>query len=268
MRRPRTRRNWSRSITRCCDAVRHAGSRADRPADMGHGARQSSASTGPTGDEKASRGRLRQGRAHRLGRTSCRTASRQPRWKRAMPSASMMPRRTNTRSIPAIRARAACATASRTGMLNIDQREAARHLARCRRRLRHEGLCLSRAGAGADRGEEGRPAGALVARNAPKPSWPTHHGRDMITTGRTGAGQGRQDSRAAHHRHGRIWAAICRSSRRSFRRLRAAAFSAASIAFPQLFAQRQGLFHQHRAGRCLSRRRPSRSRLSDGAADG
>ena len=168
---------------------------------------------------------------------------------------------------PATRARANCATAWRKGVLEHPAREGARHHQGCRRRLRHEGVPLSRAAAGADRGEEDRPPGALERR--PHRSVPhrrsrprhDHHAANWRST-RTA----RSSPCASPAR--RTWAAISRSIAPFIPTLAGGRIFGGVYRVPDAVREHQGLFLQLRAGRRLSRRGPPGSRLSDGAADG
>ena len=133
----------------------------------------------------------------------------------------------------------------------------------CRRRVRHQTVSLSRiradrgrrAKTAQDRQMDRRPRRSLHGRRAgPRQR---HHGAD-------GAGRGRQvprDGRRPDGRHGRLSVDL-RALHSAWRRRHAAR----PLRYPGLPLPRPHRVHQHRAGRCLSRRRAPRGGLCGRAA--
>ncbi len=142
--------------------------------------------------------------------------------------------------------------------------EDARRHARCRRRLRHQAVSLSRICAGRGRRRAAAQAGEMGLPSAPSIFSAT------ATAATTSRPRGwRSTTRAASSRSSSTssptWAPICRAMRPIFP-------GSASAWRPGVYdipvcacAPARGL-HQHRAGRCLSRRRAAGSLLSDRAA--
>ena len=138
-----------------------------------------------------------------------------------------------------------------------------RHHARCRRRLRHEGVPLRRARADLLRGAQAGTAGEVGI--GPRRGVPVRHaGPRQRHAGRAGDRRRRKIPGAAHaqsRQHGRVSFDLravypdAGRRRRAVRRLR----------LPADLCQRARRVHPHGAGGCLSRRRPSRKQLSAGA---
>ena len=140
--------------------------------------------------------------------------------------------------------------------------------ARCRRRLRHEDLSLCRGGAGRLRLAPRAAAGQVDLATAPKPISSDTHARDHVTT-------------VSHRARPRT--AWCRRSKVDTIANMGAYLSTFAPAIPSFFyaypmpgpvqGARGALpgprrLHQHRAGRCLSRRRAAGGDLCAGAVDG
>ena len=220
--------------------------------------------------EYGDRGRGRGGARRRAHVTRLRIdqqpPGRQRRSSRAPRSPSTTPRRRRSRCMPAPRA-AGCSRDIAGRRAQGRRREGPRPDARRRRRLRHEGVLLSRVRAWRPgrRAQLGRPVKWTGERSETFLS--DVMGRDHVTEAELALRRRPQDPRHAgrdHRQHGRLQLAV----RAVHPDRRGAQGPARRLRRQEPGLPGQGRAHQHHAGRRLSRRRPAGIDLSDGAAGG